>query len=51
MGLNADVDYEMQKLGYNPRTHSLEKSSLRKGGGFGQAKIFFFRLLVAAARA
>jgi hypothetical protein len=49
MELSVDMDYEMQKLGYNPRTHSLEKSALRKGGGFGQAKLFFFRLLDAAA--
>lgn len=49
--LNTDRDYEMQKLGYNPRTHSLEKRLPRKGGSFGQAKLFFFRRLGVAARA
>lgn len=42
MGLSSD-DYEMQKLGYRPGTHSLE-SRMPRHGAFGSSKLWFFRL-------
>jgi hypothetical protein len=49
MLLVAGVDYEMKTLGYRPRTHSIEPRMPRRGGGFGTAKLFFFRRLDGSA--
>lgn len=42
MQLRAGVDYVMEGVGYNPRTHSLDpKQSVRR---YGLPKLWFFRL-------
>lgn len=46
MSLQAGVDYEMHKVGYRPRTHSLEKHMPRHAT-FGRPKLWFFRALPA----
>ena len=43
MDLTSD-DYRMQKVGYRPRTHSLEARMPRRGA-FGRPKLWFIRLL------
>jgi hypothetical protein len=43
MGLAPDVDYQLERRGYRPRTHSYEPH-LRKRGALSQPKLWFFRL-------
>jgi len=50
LGLSAGTDYEMVKLGYRPRTHSVERH-MPRGGAFGRPKLWFFRRLPPPASA
>jgi len=42
MALESGVDYELEDVSYNPRTHSLAKQTRRR---YGQPKLWFIRLL------
>jgi len=44
MTLRAGTDYEVQDLGYQARTHSIE-AKLPGRGGLGRPKLWFFRRL------
>jgi hypothetical protein len=44
LALQADVDYDIQKVGYRPRTHSIEPR-MPPRGGYGMPKLWFFKLL------
>lgn len=43
MKLAPDVDYQLERRGYRPRTHSFEPH-LRRRGALSQPKLWFFRL-------
>lgn len=41
--LSADVDYKLEQVAYNPRTHSLDPKRVSRR--FGQPTLYFFKLL------
>lgn len=45
MKLQSGIDYQLERMGYRPRTHSIETRVPRRGGAFGTPKLWFFRRL------